>query len=96
VRYIEGVTTLAFDRGRCNGCGTCANVCPHAVFRMEERRAVLADRDACMECGACARNCEPGAIRVRAGVGCAGGVLAGLLAGTGPTCGCSGGSDARG
>ena len=52
------------------------------------KRAVLADRGACIECGACALNCEAQAIHVRSGVGCAAGVLAGMLAGTEPTCGC--------
>lgn len=89
MRYIEDAVTLEFDAALCNGCARCTEVCPHAVFRMENKRGVLADRGACMECGACARNCEPGAIRVRAGVGCAAGVLAGKVAGTGPACGCS-------
>ncbi len=87
MRYIEDVVTLAFDAARCNGCAICVAVCPRAVFRMESKRAFLADRGACMECGACAKNCSQGAIRVRAGVGCAAGVLAGLAAGTEPTCG---------
>ncbi|MCL5884856.1 MAG: 4Fe-4S binding protein [Deltaproteobacteria bacterium] len=95
MRYLEDVVTLEFDAKRCNGCGMCVKVCPHAVFKLEDKRAVLADRGACMECGACAKNCEQEAIRVRAGVGCASGVLAGLLAGSGPACGCSGNSHAR-
>ena len=87
MRYLESVVTLSLDATRCNGCGLCVAVCPHAVFRLEKKRAVLADRGACMECGACAKNCEPGAVSVRAGVGCAAGVLAGLAAATEPTCG---------
>jgi hypothetical protein len=41
-----------------------------------------------MECGACAMNCAPGAITVRAGVGCAAAVITGALRGTEPTCDC--------
>ncbi len=94
MRYFENAITLSFDATRCNGCALCTQVCPHAVFVMENKRAVLADRGACMECGACARNCEMGAITVRAGVGCAAGVLAGLVTGGPPDCGCSTGPTA--
>ena len=90
MRYIEGVTTLTFDVALCDGCGLCVAVCPHAVFELAEKRSRLADPGACMECGACARNCEAGAIRVRAGVGCAAGILAGVPKGSEPTCSCSG------
>ena len=94
MRYLESVVTLSLDAARCNGCGLCVAVCPHAVFRLERKRAVLADRGACMECGACAKNCEMGAITVRSGVGCAAGVLAGLVTGGPPDCGCSTGPTA--
>jgi NAD-dependent dihydropyrimidine dehydrogenase PreA subunit len=90
MRYLEDAVTLEFDPELCNGCGMCVAVCPHAVFVLRDKRAVLSDRGSCMECGACAKNCERQAIRVRAGVGCAAGVLAGLVAGTEPTCGCAG------
>ena len=90
MRYLEDVVTLELAAARCHGCGMCLVVCPHAVFALVNKRAVLADRGACMECGACAKNCEQEAIHVRSGVGCAAGVLAGLLSGTEPACGCSG------
>jgi len=90
MRYLENAVSLEFDEKLCNGCGMCVAVCPHAVFDLENKQAIRADRGACMECGACARNCEQGAIRVRAGVGCAAAVLSGMLSGGEPSCGCSG------
>jgi NAD-dependent dihydropyrimidine dehydrogenase PreA subunit len=92
MRYLRDVVTLELDREKCSGCGTCAVVCPHRVFAMEEKRASLADRDACMECGACALNCPDEAIAVKSVVGCATGVINGLLRGTEPSCDCSDGS----
>ena len=71
LRYLENVVTLEYAPEKCTGCGKCAEVCPHALFVMEERKARLPDRDLCIECGACMRNCAFDAIKVRPGVGCA-------------------------
>jgi ferredoxin len=87
LRYLPGVTTLELHADRCNGCGLCARVCPHAVFVLEEARARIADRDACMECGACARNCPEAALSVQAGVGCAAAVINSVLRGGEACCG---------
>jgi len=88
--YLPDVVTLELDPQKCNGCGMCVKVCPHAVFEMADHEARIIGRDFCMECGACALNCAEGAISVRAGVGCAAAILSGLLTNTRPTCGCSG------
>ncbi len=74
-RYLKNVTTLELEPAGCIGCGRCVEVCPHQVFEIAGKRALIADRDACMECGACARNCPVGVIRVDAGVGCATGLI---------------------
>ena len=93
MRYLEDAVTLQYEQERCNGCGLCTRVCPHAVFAMVEKRAVLVDRGACMECGACAKNCAQKAIQVQAGMGCAAGLLRGMMTGADAaegSCGCSG------
>ena len=70
-RYIDGVATLRLDADVCVGCGMCATVCPHRIFEVQDKKAVIRDVDACMECGACAQNCPVEAISVTPGVGCA-------------------------
>lgn len=87
--YLKDVVTLELNSLKCTGCAMCTIVCPHEVFIMKNKKAFITDRDKCMECGACARNCPEGAIRVRTGVGCAAGILNGILNKTEPTCGCS-------
>ena len=85
LRYIPDVATLRLDSDKCAGCGKCVEVCPHAVFAVEEHKARIADRDACMECGACRLNCPSDAISVNAGVGCAAAIL---KSGSGSSNGC--------
>ena len=89
--YIRNVSTLKLDGAACTGCGMCAVVCPHRIFSMEEKKAVVGDRDLCMECGACAMNCPSGALSVDKGVGCATAVIAGWTKGGPPNCGCDDG-----
>ncbi len=70
-RYIKDVTTLKLSTDKCTGCRVCTAVCPHNVFMIQEKKAVIQDSDACMECGACALNCPVEAVTVTPGVGCA-------------------------
>jgi NAD-dependent dihydropyrimidine dehydrogenase PreA subunit len=87
--YLSDVVTLELDQALCNGCRMCTIVCPHDVFSVENRKASIVRKDLCMECGACAMNCPEKAIRVKSGVGCAAGIINGILRGTEPTCDCS-------
>ena len=89
LRYFADVVTLELDQGKCNGCGMCVEVCPHEVYVIEDRKAVIVDRDACMECGACGKNCPSEAISVKTGVGCAAGIIFGALQGSKSTCECA-------
>lgn len=92
LRYLKDVVTLKLNQDKCIGCEMCLKVCPHAVFKITNKKAEIIDRDACMECGACAKNCPTAAIEVKSGVGCAAGIINGLLKGTDATCDCSGDS----
>ena len=74
-RYLKNVTTLQLQKEICIGCGRCLEVCPHQVFVLHGKKAVIARRDDCMECGACQLNCPVTAISVAAGVGCATGLI---------------------
>ena len=89
LRYLKNIVTLSLDAEKCIGCGMCIEVCPHSVFKMIDKKAVIKDKDACMECGACSKNCPVNAIIVKAGVGCASAIYRGLITNSEPTCGCS-------
>ena len=86
MRYLRRVVTLAYDPEKCTGCRRCLEVCPRAVFEMQEKKARIIDRDRCIECGACANNCQYEALAVDAGVGCATAIIYGMLQGTEPDC----------
>ena len=86
-RYLKNVTILQLDQGKCNGCRMCLTVCPHGVFEVKNRRAIIVNKDSCMECGACQLNCPQEAIKVKQGVGCAAAIIWGALTGRKPACG---------
>ena len=93
LKYLKNVSTLKIDESKCVGCGTCVSVCPHDVLEVRDEVSKVKDIDLCMECGACMMNCPTQSIDVKTGVGCAAGILNGLLKGTEPTCDC--GSDGK-
>lgn len=88
LKYLKNVVTLELDQEKCNGCRMCIFVCPHRVFVVNSKKAIIRDRDACMECGACALNCPQGAISVSSGVGCAAAIIQGAIRSTKPCCDC--------
>jgi NAD-dependent dihydropyrimidine dehydrogenase PreA subunit len=93
--YLKNGETLFLNSDLCTGCRECIEVCPHAVFAMEDGKAAIVDRAGCMECGACMKNCAAGAIKVTAGVGCAAAIIQGMIRGDAPSCGCGGGTDGK-
>lgn len=75
MRYLLNGHSLVLNLVLCGGCGRCVEVCPHEVFSIIDRKAVVSYREGCMECGACRMNCPTQAIEVSSGVGCAASII---------------------
>jgi len=90
MKYLSNVVSIELFPDKCTGCGMCLEVCPHDVFVLDNKRAVIQDRDRCMECGACVNNCAFGALSVDRGVGCAAALINSMISGGEPSCDCSG------
>jgi ferredoxin len=87
LKYLKNVVKLSLDKEKCIGCGMCIDVCPHNVYKIENKKAEIIDINACMECGACKINCPVGAIDVKMGVGCAAAIYKGFFSKSEPCCG---------
>jgi NAD-dependent dihydropyrimidine dehydrogenase PreA subunit len=59
---------VEIDLNKCDGDGTCVDVCPVDVFELQEiegkTKAVVVDNDACIVCRACEVQCPEQAITV--------------------------------
>lgn len=49
---------------KCDGDGTCANVCPQAVFAVNNGKAEAVNMSDCINCQTCVENCPQQAIAV--------------------------------
>jgi NAD-dependent dihydropyrimidine dehydrogenase PreA subunit len=50
------------DAEKCAGDEECVNVCPTAVFELQEGKAVVVAEDECLGCESCLEVCPSGAI----------------------------------
>ncbi|MDA3896489.1 MAG: iron-containing alcohol dehydrogenase [Desulfobacteraceae bacterium] len=47
----------------CNGCTSCANICPTGAASGEKKKPHRIDEAVCIECGVCGKLCPQGAVR---------------------------------
>lgn len=52
------------DAEKCDGCGTCVDVCPVEVFELQGEKSVVINPDECLVCRACEVECPNSAIEV--------------------------------
>lgn len=51
----------------CNGCTSCATICPTGAATGEKKELHTVDSEVCVECGACGKLCPQGAVRDQLG-----------------------------
>ena len=56
----EAAMAVKVDMEKCNGCGSCVQVCPMDAIKVENDKAVVGDE--CVECGACVGECPREAL----------------------------------
>jgi len=54
-----------FTHKKCDGCGTCARVCPAKAIRMDEKRLPRVDTKICIRCYCCQELCPKNDVEVR-------------------------------
>ena len=55
---------VVVDKKKCDGDGTCVNVCPQQVFELVDGKAEPVNMSECINCLTCVENCPQQAITV--------------------------------
>jgi NAD-dependent dihydropyrimidine dehydrogenase PreA subunit len=52
------------DQEKCNGCGECVEICPVAVYELQDEKSVPVNAEECTGCESCIEVCEQDAISI--------------------------------
>ena len=52
------------DEEKCDGCGSCVDVCPVEVLEIVEEKSKVKNPDECLACGACEVQCPNTSIEI--------------------------------
>jgi NAD-dependent dihydropyrimidine dehydrogenase PreA subunit len=53
---------IVVDEEKCDGCGSCVEVCPNEVLEVQDGISVVVNPDDCVECESCVAECPNEAI----------------------------------
>ena len=52
------------DPEKCSGCGNCVEVCPSAIYQIEDGKSIPLKPEDCIECWACVNECPEESIQL--------------------------------